>query len=613
MVDADAVILDELGRLAPLGGFEGADWPDVLRRANVGRAPSPRRRRRLVVAISFVLVVLAVAVSPLGAAIGREFGNFSDWLTGSPGKPASTAAQEAFARANAHAYAGFPIGTKLRRLITVHRDGDTYTLSGFRDSDSLCLALATSGAASASAYSCAPLSELRSRPQPALVLEVDQPIGTIPGKRVHIGPDTYWLPRASVSFGIVADNVRTVTLRSDDGTRHAIVRSDAFLSIAERPKPGALVRHITATTRGGTTVAVPFAQASFDQSLGSAPIGTLHGPSHVDRVVHGGTIGWLDRRAPRGRPLPQFHGPMLGGTGYRVFGRLLNPDPGSGLKIGIELYRITHVPAKLRQKPGLWTCYFLFALKTQGGSCAPVIRAPGFRGLFASAPFSFGWVGFGASDQYLIFSGVASDDVARMRAFLSTGEVNDVPLKDNAYVIRISRAKFPIRLVAYDDHGRVIGIETMRSAFGGPTGPAYEPAKNGRWRVIDRATRADGRRVALWAVPSQAHGWCWKLEEIVGGGESGSCVPPTKRPMILFEVIPTPSAGTRAVMLLAVGPPITRVVIHYRSGATAQETPTDGLVLYAPPASRVAAHDPITSVDGYNAAGARVAHVTAPA
>ena len=607
MVDADAVILDELGRLAPLGGIESADWADVLRRANAGGVPSPRRRRRLVVALSFALVVLAVAVSPLGAAIGREFGNFSDWLTGSPGKPASSVAQRAFARANVRAYAGFPAGTKLRRLVTTRVDGITYMLSGFRDANSLCLTLSADGLGSAAVDSCAPLGELRARSAPALVLEVDSPVGTIPGKRVHVGPDTYWLPRALVSFGVVADDVRAVTLRSDDATRRAIVRSDAFLSIARRPKAGSRVRHISATTRDGKTVTIPFAQASFDQTLGSAPVGTLHGPAHVDRVVHSGSIGWLDRHEPRGQALPQFHGPSLGGTGYRVFGRLLNPDPGSGLKMGIELYRVTSVPAKLRQKPGLWTCYILFAFKTQATSCAPSMRR-----LFSVAPFSFGSLGFGASDQYLIFSGVASDEVARMRIFLSTGEVNDVPLRDNTYVIRVSLAKFPIRLVGYDDHGRVIGVETMRSAYGGATGPAYQPAKSGHWRVIDRSTRADGKTVALWAVPSQAHGWCWKLTE-PSGGETGACVPPSKRPTIRFEVTPTPSAGARAVMLLAVGQPITRVVIHYRGGAAAAATPTDGLVLYAPPASRIAAHDHITSVDGYNAAGTRVAHATAPA
>lgn len=608
MVDADTVILDELGRLAPLGGFEGADWGDVLWRANV-TVPSPRRRRRLALAVAFALLVIGVAVSPLGAAIGREFSNFSNWLTGSPGKPASKAAQEAFARENAHAYAGFPAGTKLRTLITTKADGVSYTLSGFRDADSLCLTLTAAGEASASSSSCAPLSDLRKRPQPALALEVDSPVGTIPGKHVHIGPDTYTLPRALVSFGIVADNVRAVTVRSSDGARKAVVRSDSFLSIAQRPKPASRVNRIAAITRAGKAVAIPFAQTPFDEWLGSAPVGTLHGPSHVDRIVHGGTIGWLERHQSRGQPLPRVRGPMLGGSsGYRVFGRLLNPDPASGMKVGIELYRVTHVTAQLRrvQRPGLYACDLTFTGRSVGAGCDH-----GLSALFSHGPFTFGSMMIGGGDQYVILAGVASDDVARMRLFLSTGEVANVPLKDNAYLIRASRAKYPIRLVAYDDHGRVIGIETEQSALGGPTGPAYIPQKGATWRVVDRVTRADGKSVAVWAVPSQAHGWCWKLRE-PGGGETGGCVPLSTRPTIRFEITSTPSADLRAVMLLAVGRPISHVVIHYRSGATAQATPVDGLVLYAPPQARVAAHDPITTVDGYDAGGRRVAHVRSP-
>ncbi len=608
MVDADAVIVDELGRLAPLDGFEGADWADVLRRANAGRVPSAQRKRRMVIALSFALIVLAVAVSPLGAAIGRGFADFSNWLTGSPGRPASSAAQRAFDRANARSYAGFPAGTQLRSLIRTQRDGITYTLSGFRDADSLCLTLTAAGAATTSSSSCAPLSDLRKRPQPALVLEVDSPVGTIPGKRVHIGPDAYTLPRALVSFGIVADNVRAVTVRSSDGVREAVVRSDSFLSIAERPKPASRASRISATTRAGKTVAIPFAQTPFDEWMGSAPVGTLHGPSHVDRTVHGGTIGWLDRHELRGQPLPHFRGPMLGGAGHRVFGRLLDPDPASGMKVGIELYRITHIPAqmKLRQKPGLWACYMLFAGKAVGAGCDHSVKA-----LFSVAPFSFGSMMIGGGDQYVILDGVASDDVARMRLFLSTGEVDNVPLKDNAYLIRASRAKYPIRLVAYDDHGRVIGIETEQSALGGPTGPAYIPQKGAKWHIIDRVARADGKTVALWAIPSQARGWCWKLKA-PGGGETGACVPPTRRPTILFEVTATPSSGTKAMMLLAVGQPIARVVIRYRSGATGEARPIDGLVLYAPPPSRISAHDRITSIDGYDEAGTQVAHVRPP-
>ncbi|MCW2977262.1 MAG: hypothetical protein JWM06_2543 [Actinomycetia bacterium] len=70
MVDAEVVLLEELERLSPLGGFEHADWADVIRRAQVGTTSSPGRerepaRRRLYLAIAAALVVIAVAAPAL--------------------------------------------------------------------------------------------------------------------------------------------------------------------------------------------------------------------------------------------------------------------------------------------------------------------------------------------------------------------------------------------------------------------------------------------------------------------------------------------------------------------------------------------------------------------
>ena len=618
MVDVEAVILDELGRLAPLGGFADANWDEVVRRAGLGRAAetvpasrTPRRRRRVVLAlVSVALLVVAVAVSPLGAAIGNEVSNFSSWLRGSPGKPASSAQQRTFAQGNARAWAGFPADTKLRRLIVTHSDGVTYTLFGFRSGDSLCLDVSAEGAARGSTLACAPLRELRARPQPALVLSVDYGIGTLPGKRVRIGPDVYTLNRASVSFGIVADNVKGVTLRSDDRTRQAIVASDAFLSVVNRPHAGSRVRQVRATTRDGKTVAIPFAQAPFDSTLGVTPLGTLHGPSHLDRIVHGGTIGWFARRELRGQPLPAKL-PLLGfgGTTTVVFGRLVAPDPGSPIRMGLVLEHVSR--SSLQHSPftsGLYVCQAMVIGHATGSNCERSIE-----GWFKRGPFSFSSVTFGGGAQYTTLSGVASDQVARMRLFLSTGEVVDVPLKDNLYFVQAARAKFPIRLVAYDDHGRVIGIQSMRSDMGGPAGPAQQPAKNGHWRILTQVKRADGRAVTLWAVPSQAGGWCWKVKT-PGAGEEAGCAPPSTKlgRTIRLYITPGPQAGARATLLVKAGANITNVKIRYRSGATDQARPVNGFVLYAPPPSRVHEHDTISEIDGYNQAGKQIAHVNLP-
>ena len=59
-------------------------------------------------------------------------------------------------------------------------------------------------------------------------------------------------------------------------------------------------------------------------------------------------------------------------------------------------------------------------------------------------------------------SGLASDDVARIEVFLGNGERWQAPLRDNVTAFRLQRAKFPARIVAYDDAGRVIDVKTIR-------------------------------------------------------------------------------------------------------------------------------------------------------
>jgi len=90
---------------------------------------------------------------------------------------------------------------------------------------------------------------------------------------------------------------------------------------------------------------------------------------------------------------------------------------------------------------------------TEGGGmgCMPVDR------LFLFGPFNYG-LGGGGANQYVWLDGVASDDVARMELFLASGERIAIPLRDNVFRVEVARIRFPIRLVAYDSEGRVIGI-----------------------------------------------------------------------------------------------------------------------------------------------------------
>jgi hypothetical protein len=84
------------------------------------------------------------------------------------------------------------------------------------------------------------------------------------------------------------------------------------------------------------------------------------------------------------------------------------------------------------------------------------------RGRFLEGPLTASWEYIGAGRQFLLGSGIATDEVARVELFLATGERRSVPLRDNVFVARALRARFPVRLVAYDRAGRIIGIQAHR-------------------------------------------------------------------------------------------------------------------------------------------------------
>ena len=124
-----------------------------------------------------IAIAVACVATPLGAAIGRSFDGFSNWITGSPGTPASPQAQQAFEEANARSWSAFPPGTQLRQLIQTQLAGSTFTLYGFRSGDTLCLRLVAAGPIAGANESCAPLQALQSTAEPALVVASDEPFG----------------------------------------------------------------------------------------------------------------------------------------------------------------------------------------------------------------------------------------------------------------------------------------------------------------------------------------------------------------------------------------------------------------------------------------------------
>lgn len=558
-------------------------WADVLRRASAPdirpRSTFPQRRHLAAVALA-ALVVLALAVSPVGAAIARGVSDFSAWLSGSPGEPASESEQRAFDDENERSWAGFPDGTELRGVITTEAAGGTFKLFGYRTEDSLCLRLTVEGFPNdGPTTGCAPLDELRVAEAPALTVRLDTSFGT---RDVPPSEEGYVPARAAASFGIVADGVEAVELQTTDGSAQAIVENNAFLAITADPPLGLRSQELTAIGAQGERVAVELAEAPFGDYGPQAKPGVAPGPSKIERRVEGGRIGWLADREPRGVSLEEagFDDSQVPPAVYRGevrFARLIEPDPGGLRRVVVALVYVA--PNQDPAWPGLHGEHLCYSVVEKGGGggggCSPVGRF-----FERGHPFSLGLYTGHGGDQYSVVNGLASDDVARMDLYLRSGERIAVPLEDNAYLVEVARTKFPIRLVAYDDAGRVIGIETYGHDPLGDPGP--RPVE-GKQRVVKRVVGANGTKGVLRVGPSTAGTRCHRVN-FEGGADSGGCPPKGFRIRGLgFGV---QDAGYDFFLVGEVSARVARIELRFEDGGTETIEPVEGVVLHPPPSGR---------------------------
>jgi hypothetical protein len=602
MIDVEPLIVSELDRILPLPDGGRADWQNVIHRAGLDRRRLLPRRQFVAVAVAAAVVAALVATTtPVGAAIAHTLDGFSAWISGEPGTPASPAEQQAFQQANARSWSGFPPGTELRRLIETNVSGTNYTLFGFRSGDELCLRLIVSGAVSATSTHCAPLQALQTTEEPALVVAADEPFGTANTPPNNQG---YVPPAGAASFGIVSDGVTQVLLHADGGTHDALVASNAFLYVADDPDVGVRVRSVDAVAGDGSKVALPFQSSPYGTvDLPQPPKGTPQGPSHLDRQIRGGTIGWLGRHELRGEPLPpelrQY--PTLRDS--YVFGRLIQPDPQSPDRIALVLVSSLLAPPNApadAHGPGICRNLILAgSLATTG--CSPIDR------VFELGPLNVSLGGSG-SDQFSLLSGIASDDVTKIKVFLASGQAIDVPLKDNTLLTRISRAAFPIRVVAYDSQQSVIDIETFQSD--GMTNPAPPQARTSI-RERFRVSAADGTTAVVTAGDPAGGYRCWSISYGNGGAQGGGCTPwpltdtITKgNPLLLIGVTAT---GSDVFLGGQVPDKVASVTVTFPDGTIEQTKTEDGFVAYPIPAAELDNGSTTMALRAYDQSGALIA------
>ena len=448
MNDVDRRIRAGLDEAMPDVPPELRDWDGVLARAS---EPARRRRRRGVTALVLTAAVVAtLTVTPLGGAIARGVGGFSDWLSGTPGEPVSPDAQRRF-----DAAARFPNHPELKQLLRIDLHGRLFTLYGFETGNVVCLRVAVRAVAGAGPESaCVSRRDLRRSGDLILPVKANLSVGHV-GRLPRSPADPPTVPRYLLTFGIAAAEVDRVTVQADSRTSAAIVRNGAFLHVLEPGRRGNWARKVMATTGDGRTDVVPISV----QASGQPPPATkfrLRGPATIERQVRNGTIAWFDRREPRGISADEAglgrSRPCCAG-----FVRVIYPDPGDFLGVTVGDKTLWAMP-RSSQFPRVGDDSICFGLITRGTSSAGCRTR---SELFAERALNLSWGFSGGGQQIWIVSGLVSDDVARLRVFLGDGGQWDAPLRDNATAFRIQRAKFPVRLVAYDDANRIVGNQVI--------------------------------------------------------------------------------------------------------------------------------------------------------
>ena len=446
MIDVEPLIRDELQRRVPLVDPGIASWQDILRRSGETQR---RRRRRLTAIIVAGAAVAALAISPLGGAVTRAVGGFSDWLTGTPGTSPSPAAQGQFKTTSP-----FPGNPRLRELLRVSLDGRRFVLYGFATRQVVCLRVAVDALAGAGPQAaCVSRADLRRSHDLVLPVKANLTFG-------HLGRLPPTLPKYVLTFGLAAQDVVSVSVRTDRGTSRAAVRNGAFLHVFRPRRRGVWARAVIARSATRRANVVPLSVEVSGQLLrtGLRP----HGPSKVTRTVSCGTIGWFVQREPRGLSPAQAHLNIRGCCHGYI--RVIQPDAADFLLMLISDHSPTPIPPSTRRrlsipkpKPGEHRiCLGAYTNGSLGSGCTTVEK------LFREGPLALSWGFSGGGQQLWVVEGLASDDVSRIEVFLGTGEHWRAPLRDNATVFRIQRAKFPVRIVAYDAGGHVIAIRTIR-------------------------------------------------------------------------------------------------------------------------------------------------------
>jgi hypothetical protein len=548
MNEFDTRVFDELEAFTPEPTRQPS-WDDILVRARRART------RRIVVG-------LAAALTAFGsvAAVAAALGGFDRWLSGEPGKPAPKSEQRRFEEANSRSLAAFPKDTRLRELIQTEVDGKRYVLYGFRSGGSVCLRLKAVSLGHSIAPKCAPVSSLMRAPAPIVPI-----VGN------YGFSDRHNHPSATVSYGIAADGVSRVEVHAVDATHRAALSGNAYLWVEDRPNTGQHVRTITSFQTSGSRITLPIATADgMFVGLDSAPERPARGPTRIEAKIRRPTVGWFVRGERRGVTPAEIEriagtkGNQLNDLGGTQF---VKPDPQSNALVGLT---------------GRW-CLLLMHNGT-GTACSAG------REFWSRGPLNV--MLSMESDEFMRVAGVAADGVTRVVVFLSDGQRQPAALRDNLFTTLVAKAEFPVRVVAYDGRGRVVGVLTWPWMLGGKV-----PAKATRpLHPVLRVVGPNGT-TAVARVGRPVRGFqCWRVD-FSTGRSAGACMPPFRGPSIWVNVVqPT---GRDVFVLGQTRWPIARVRVEFADGTVISTRPRSGHFVVAIPRAQLKPRQQVAHVVGY--------------
>jgi hypothetical protein len=430
----DVHLQTALRRIAPQVD-ETPTWGDVVRRAET----RPRFRWKLAaIAIATLIGAGLVAGALAEGVLSESLDRLSSWVGNQPGESAPEQ-QAVFDQENALSYAHFPAGTRVGRLLTFEFGDRSYELLGFRDGSNLCIRIVPALFGSVSMPECVPSAELARLGHPIALLG-GAPRAVIAGDHAA----------TTIAYGLAADSVVAVDVVDDGRSLGSVdVRNNAFFMAVPNPfrspdddpaqQPPMLLR---ARTNEGV-VEIPVKDVPF---FVREPVGDIPGPSRVERPLEAGSIGWLERGEPRGRP---FQWPY-DSPAQIIHSRVVTPDPTSSFQLGVAFGQDADW-----QEHGRWYCLAWFwplVPESVNRGCMRVDTietGPVVQGTWPS--------GFG---EFPHFVGIASDEVTRIEIFYEDGSTKEVPIVDNLFSFSVDGAQGS-KLVAYDSAGQVVRINRL--------------------------------------------------------------------------------------------------------------------------------------------------------